>query len=166
MNEDQEKRLQNLRLANVYVQAGAKDLVGKFQSGIWDQSVMAAIDKDKLTEQIQQAQLGQTMMDAVAADLAKATQGDPKIIKAMLGMGEGTDGAATSQLGTTAITAMLQGIDASLAANGGTDLTKRGELAWEKMETGFVGKAEKSVAFATAVERMVDNSLKQYLPTN
>ena len=147
-------------------QAGAKDLVGKFQSGIWDQSVMGAIDKGKLTEQIQQAQLGKTMMDAVAADLAKETQGDPKIIKAMLGMGEGTDGAATSQLGTTAITAMLQGIDASLAASGGTDLTKRGELAWEKMETGFIAKAEKSVAFATAVERMVDNSLKQYLPTN
>jgi len=61
---------------------------------------------------------------------------------------------------------MLQGIDASLASTGGTDLTKRGELAWEKMETGFVDKASKSIAFATAVEKMVENSLKQYLPTN
>jgi hypothetical protein len=148
-------------------QAGAQELVSKFQQGIWDESVKAAIDMTKLTEQIQQAQLGKTMMDAVAADLAKETQGDPKIIKAMLGLGGGTDGgAATAQLGTTAIAAMLQGIDASLAATGGADLTKRGELAWEKMETGFVGKAEKSVAFATAVEKMVDNSLKKYLPTN
>lgn len=148
-------------------QAGAQELVSKFQQGIWDQTVMAAIDKTKLTEQIQQAQLGKTMMDAVAADLAQETGGDPKIIKAMLGLGGGTDGTAgTAQLGTTAITAMLQGIDASLAATGGADLTKRGEQAWEKMETGFVDKASKSVAFATAVEKMVENSLKQYLPTN
>lgn len=148
-------------------QAGAKDLVSKFQQGIWDESVKAAIDMTKLTEQIQQAQLGKTLMDAVAADLAKETQGDPKIIKAMLGLGGGTDGGTgNAQLGTTAIAAMLQGIDASLASTGGTDLTKRGELAWEKMETGFVDKASKSIAFATAVEKMVENSLKQYLPTN
>lgn len=148
-------------------QAGAKELVSKFQQGIWDESVKAAIDMTKLTEQIQQAQLGKTLMDAVAADLAKETQGDPKIIKAMLGLGGGTDGGTgNAQLGTTAIAAMLQGIDASLASTGGTDLTKRGELAWEKMETGFVDKASKSIAFATAVEKMVENSLKQYLPTN
>lgn len=142
-------------------QGSAAEIVKKFQQGIWDQSVMAVIDKGKLTEQIQNAQLGKTMMDAVAADLAKETGGDPKLIKAMLGMGGGEgEGAAIDVKGF--IPGFLSGVDKALL-DSKEDLARRGAGLWSALGDGFVEAAESSATFNRAVTAMVNNALKDAL---
>jgi len=143
-------------------QAGAKDIIQKFQTGQWDASVMQMVDKTKLTEQIQQAQLGQAMMDAVAADLAKASGSDPKLIKAMLGMGGASDQGTAPKLdlGGQLVPSLASAIDAELLSKG-KELTKRGAAAWDLLEEGMVAKARMSTRFTAMVESMVLNALTE-----
>lgn len=137
-----------------------------FQSGKWTPEVMQLIDKDKLTQQIQDAQLGESMMNAVAADLAKASGADQRIVKVMLGLNSGSDGAATQlDLGNQFVPALTSAIDAELIAKG-VDLEKRGAAAWDKVETGMLSKAGKSTKFVQMVSAMVDSALANYVPPN
>ena len=125
---------------------------------------MKLIDTGRLTKQIQDAQLGQQMMDAVAADLAKAAGADPKVVKALLGMGGATDGAAPKlDFGGQLVPALTTAIDAELLAKG-SDLEARGGVAWDKLETGMLNKAGKSQKFVLMVNSMVDNALDNYVP--
>ena len=141
-------------------QAGAAELIQKFQTGMWDQAVMALIDKDKLTKQIQNAQLGQAMMDAVAADLAQASGADPKLIKAMLGL-SGDKAGVNAAVGTSLVPELLKSIDAQLVANA-TQIEARGGTFYNNIEAGFLRQAKASNAFNRMVEDMVDSSLARY----
>lgn len=145
-------------------QAGATEVVKKFQSGMWDQSVLDVLNMDQLKEQIKQEQVAKQLMDALAADLAAETQGDPKLIKALLGMGGGGDGgqgaaASAAGLDLTGFTSgFLASVDQDIAANA-ADLEKRGAALWEKLGGGFVTAASKSGAFKSAVTALVEQAL-------
>jgi len=76
--------------------AGATDVVRKFQSGMWDSSVMQVLDVKALKQQIKDQQVAKTMMDAVADDLAAETNSDPKIVRAMLNWNTGGGDGATA----------------------------------------------------------------------
>lgn len=142
----------------------ASQRIADFQSGKWDKGVMALIDKGKLTQQIQDAQLGQAMQDALAADLAKAAGAEPKVVKALLGIGGGSDGGgAKLDLGGQLVPSLTSAIDAELLSKGG-DLKQRGSAAWDYVETGMIEKASKSTRFTAMVESMVDNALDKYVP--
>lgn len=94
--------------------AGATDVVRKFQSGMWDSSVMQVLDVKALKQQIKDQQVAKNMMDAVAADLAAETNGDPKIIKAMLNWNTGgSDGSGTAG-SATAISDFTTGLTTAL----------------------------------------------------
>jgi hypothetical protein len=95
-----------------------------------------------------------TGLDAVAAE-------QPTVIQRLLG-GGGKDGVQFNFDGTLA-TGLAGAIDTELSQHG-EKLRDKGAAAWDLMEEGFVTKAGKSAAFASAVDAMVANSLKQYLP--
>jgi hypothetical protein len=142
----------------------ATQRIQDFQSGKWNAGVMELINKDQLNKQIQDAQLGQAMMDAVAADLAKANGADPKIVKAMLGMNAGSDGApAKLDFGGQLVPSLASAIDAELLSKG-EDLKKRGAATWDKLEEGMIDRASKSTKYTLMIEAMVDNALANYIP--
>jgi len=148
-------------------QESAREIVRKFQAGLWDASVMALVDKGKLTEQIEQAKLAQTMMDAVAADLAKASGGDAKLIKAMLGMGGGADGGAAGKAAAGVdlsgfAPGFLASIDQEITKNAG-DFEKRGKDLFDKLGAGFVKQATESGIFRQGVTAIIESVLAEGL---
>ena len=99
----------------------------------------------------------------VMSGLDKVAAEQPTVIQSLLGAAAG--GGQPVDFGGTLVPAIVKAVDAELVANG-KQLEERGGQAWTLMETGFIAKAKQSAAFALAVEAMVENSLKQYLPTN
>lgn len=143
-------------------QAGATEIVRKFQQGIWDASVMQVVDKDKLTQQIQQSQMAKTMMDAVAADLAKESGADPKLIKAMLGVGAvaqaGEKGAAGGAGKMDLSSQVAPIVDGVLGAWGDQiskkydDFKRVGGRGWDGLRDGMLEKARNDDGFRSMVE--------------
>ena len=98
----------------------------------------------------------------VMSGLDKVAAEQPTVMQSLLGAAAG---GQQVDFGGTLVPAIVKAVDAELVANG-KQLEERGGQAWTLMETGFIAKAKQSAAFALAVEAMVENSLKQYLPTN
>lgn len=147
-------------------QAGAAEVVRKFQQGLWDESVKQFIDFDQLKGQIQTQQMAGALMDQLAADLAAETQGDPKLIKAMLGLGGGGDQAGGGQLTgmdlSGFVPGFLAGVDKALADDA-KELEARGEQLFDKLGGGFVRRATESRVFKQGVEKIVESVLAEGL---
>lgn len=147
-------------------QAGAAEVVRKFQQGLWDESVKQFINFDQLKEQIQTQQMAGALMDQLAADLAAETQGDPKLIKALLGLGGGGDQAGGGQLTgmdlSGFVPGFLAGVDNALAEDA-KELEARGEQLFDKLGGGFVKRATESRVFRQGVEKIVESVLAEGL---
>lgn len=148
-------------------QAGASDVVRKFQSGQWDESVLKVIDQNKLRQQIKEQQVAKTMMDQLAADLAAETNGDPKVVKALLGLGGGSDGGKgakeASGMDLSAFSSgFLASVDKELEARAG-DYEQRGRKLFDALGGGFVKQATESRLFQQGVANIVASVLAEGL---
>jgi hypothetical protein len=146
-------------------QAGARSAVEKFQSGMWDESVLKLIDMNGLKEQIKQMQAGKQLREALAADLAAETGGDASLISALLGLPAGGDGKGATVTGLDLsgfVPGFLAGVDKEIEASA-EDLAKRGAALWDKLGGGFVKAASTSAAFKRAVTALVDEALASAL---
>lgn len=144
-------------------QAGAADVVRKFQTGMWDDTVMAIVDKDQLKEQIRAAQIGQTLRDAVVADLASAGNADPALVKGLLGLGgSGTTPQAALDFGGDAALAIVAAFDRDLLANG-REIEDRGGAAWDALEKGIVERAKESQALYLAFKHLAERAIEEAL---
>jgi hypothetical protein len=147
-------------------QAGAAEVVRRFQQGLWDESVKQFINFDQLKGQIQTQQMAGALMDQLAADLAAETQGDPKLIRAMLGLGGGGDQAGGGQLTgmdlSGFVPGFLAGVDKALAEDA-KELEARGEQLFDKLGGGFVRRATESRVFRQGVEKIVESVLAEGL---
>lgn len=137
--------------------AGAQDVVRKFQTGMWDASVMALVDKNALTAQIKDAQVAKTMMDAVAADLARESGADPKLIKAMLGLPSAQGAAGVP--GMTDLSAQVAPLVDGILGAWGDQIGKRysdfkeiGGRGWEGLRDGMLERARADDSFRGMVE--------------
>lgn len=132
-----------------------------------DSSTMSALlgkdlaGKGTVLDPTQGAQLAKALKDGTTAELAKLSGESPSVLQSLLGVGEGTSVDFNGKLADS----ILAAVDADMTLKR-ADLEKRGANAWDAMETGMMDRASKSTKFAGMVEKMVDNSLDNYVPTN
>jgi len=131
----------------------ATERIRKFQSGQWDASVTALIDKDKLANQIKQSGAANTFMDAFAAEVSKISGQDPKVVQAMLGFQADKNGAGAMDMKpmATAVTSSF----ATEIATQSAEFTKSGATLFDYVGQGFVDQAKASGILLRAVQAMV-----------
>lgn len=87
------------------------------------------------------------------------------LIAQLLGISGEGNGAKEKKtdFGGQLVGALATAMEADIKANG-TRLKQQGALAWGEIETGFVAKAKSSAALVKAIDGMVDNSIRRYIP--
>lgn len=131
----------------------AKERIRKFQTGQWDESVTALIDKDALKKQIQSQGAGAAFLDAFAADVAQASGENPAVVKAMLGFQGDKNGKGALDMKPMA-QAVTTGFSAELSTQS-AEFIKSGNTLFSYVGQGFIDSAKSSGLLLQAVQAMV-----------
>lgn len=131
----------------------ATNRIRKFQTGQWDESVTALIDKQKLADQIKASGAATVFMDAFAAEVANVSGENPAVVKAMLGFQQDKNGK-----GAMDMKPMAQAISSSFATEVTTQsaaFVSAGNTLFSYVGQGFIDSAKSSGLLYQAVQQMV-----------